>query len=160
MSTFLSSVSHEKWALSQAKTSGNNIKDVQFLWWKGLPCLFVTFYPSELRTRGAKRDVEKPQNVPTVTVISTQRPTLWPSDNDDLDHDRDEDNGGSDDNGDDDSDGEFWPKIIVWGNFEMSNEFFCSQAERGGWGGGGNKLDDKNAEGSSTKPQLHRCSHH
>ena len=73
-----------------------------------------------------------PQNVPTVTVISTQRLTLWPSDNDDLDHDRDEDNGGGDDNDDHDSDGEFWPKFILCGNFEMSNEFFCSQAERGG----------------------------
>ena len=51
-----------------------------------------------------------PQNVPTVTVISTQRPTLWPSDNDDLDHNRDEDNGGGDDNDDHDSDGEFWQK--------------------------------------------------
>ena len=55
-----------------------------------------------------------PQNVPTVTVISTQRLTLWPSDNDDLDHNRDEDNGGGDDNDDHDSDGEFWQKKILW----------------------------------------------
>ena len=41
--------------------------------------------------------------------MSTQRSTLWPSDNDD--HNR-EDNGGGGDNDDHDSDGEFWPKFI------------------------------------------------
>ena len=48
--------------------------------------------------------------MPTLAVISTQRSTLWPSDNDD----RDEDNGGGDDNDDHDSGGEFWPKFFVW----------------------------------------------
>ena len=57
---FSSCFNHKKRALSKAKTTRNNVREIQFVG------LFVTFYLSELSTRGAKWDVEeKLPNVPT-----------------------------------------------------------------------------------------------
>ena len=57
---FLKLFQPQKRALSKAKTTGNNVREIQFVG------LFVTFYLSELSTRGAKWDIEgKLPNVPT-----------------------------------------------------------------------------------------------
>ena len=57
---FSSCFNHKKRALSKAKTTRNNVREIQFVG------LFVTFYLSELSTGGAKWDVEgKLPNVPT-----------------------------------------------------------------------------------------------
>ena len=70
---FSSCFNHKKRALSKAKTTRNNVREIQFVG------LFVTFYLSELSTGGAKWDVEgKLPHVPTnhLNCIISRRSTL------------------------------------------------------------------------------------